>query len=251
MSSFKHLNEYPMKPYTQATNLNEIDQKATKCGIGLGKCLCELADALRMNGKTPEPVSKRVSELMGIPHDKVEPLGRIYRFYRAPMTAGYPVFEFYYLYRIELAVLDAFIPVLRHHFERVQKGVPSNVWLTKHSIEIELDSKSGGKAWFDLKELSLEKVMALSATVNSPPLSAVASQVNPPVVVPSPPVPVATSVVEVGHSVIPTVSAVAMEDFVSSDSTSTERDFESGDMSDFEDDATEYMTDMDWQEVFA
>lgn len=234
MSSFKHLNEYPMKPYTQATNLNEIDQKATKCGIGLGKCLCELADALRSAGKTPEPVSKRVSELMGIPHDKVEPLGRIYRFYRAPMTAGYPVFEFYYLYRIELAVLDAFIPVLRHHFERVQKGVPSNLWLTKHSIEIELDSKSGGKAWFDLKELSLEKVMALSAAVNSPS-----------------PVPVATSVVEVGHSVIPTVSAVAMEDFVSSDSTSTERDFESGDMSDFEDDATEHMTDMDWQEVFA
>ena len=247
MSSFK-LNEYPMKPYTQATNLNEIDQKATKCGIGLGKCLCELADALRTNGKTPEPVSKRVSELMGIPHDKVEPLGRIYRFYRAPMTASYPVFEFYYLYRIELAVLDAFIPVLRHHFERVQKGVPSNLWLTKHSIEIELDSKSGGKAWYDLKELSLEKVMALSAAVTSPPVS---SELKPSVVL-SPPMPVVISEVAVSPAVIPTVAAdVATETFVPSDSTSTESGFESEGMSDFEDGTADFLENIDWDKAFS
>jgi hypothetical protein len=246
----KYLNENPKKPYTQATSLSEIDQKATKCGIGLGKCLCELADELRKDGKTPEPVSKRVSELTGVPHDRVEPLGRIYRWYRAPKTAGLPVFEWYYLYRVELAVLDAFIPVLRHHLERVRKGLGSNVWLTKNSIEIELDSNGGGKAWYDLKELSLEKVVALSATVNSPPVSAGSPQVTPPVAVSHQSAPVAVSQVEVSPAVIPTVVAeVATETLVRSDSTSTASDIESGCMSNIEDGAVDSFDNFDWDDA--
>ncbi len=252
MSTVKYLNDFSRKKYNQTTNLSEIEQKATKCGLALGKCLCELADELRKDGTTPEPVSNRVSEMMGVPHDRVEPLGRIYRWYRAPKTTGFPVFELYYLYRIELAILDAFIPVLRHHLERVRKGLGSNVVLTKHSIEVELDLQGGEKAWYDLKELSLEEVVALSAAVTSPPVSAGSPQVNPSVHVLPPKIPVAISEVEVSPAAIPAaVAEVATEAFVPSDSTSFDSDFESDGMSDFEDVAAEFVDSIDWDNMFS
>lgn len=157
----------PQKPYNYESGLNGIDQKAAACALSIGKAICGLADELRKNGDGTVSVPDRIAELIALPKEHVAFFGGVYHNYCSPSRNGRPDFEWYYAFKIDFRVLSAFIPILRMHVQNVRKGLPSNLWLTKKSIEIELPTNDGGMAWFDLKELDLKLVQALAAKLES------------------------------------------------------------------------------------
>lgn len=129
--------------------------------IYMGKGGVSLATALKNGGKASASLGTEIEDLMGLQRGALKRPFHIVKNFVQPPDITWIEVGFGCLCGTGEEKLFAFIPHLRKHYANLAKGLPSPIWITYWSIEVEIPSHHGGKAWWDLRELTVDQIQNL------------------------------------------------------------------------------------------